>query len=151
MAGKFILTFHQRKNDRGFSLIEILLAIAILALVALGIMALLPGGYKQITNAGRSATLNHLGQMKLDHLRTLPLSHTDLTDGNHPSVGPEWPLGTDDKFTITWAVETYTPLTNSKSIIVEVGYDIYETDGSDKSSTRAIEQKRILFPTIISQ
>ena len=151
MAGRFMLICNQRKNDSGFSLIEILLAVAILALVALGIMALLPGGYKQITNAGRSATLNHLGQMKLDHLRALPLSHADLAIGDHPAGGPEWALGTDDKYTISWTVDAYTALTNSRSVIVEVGYDIYEADGTDKASIKAIEQKRILFPTIISQ
>jgi prepilin-type N-terminal cleavage/methylation domain-containing protein len=144
---------HDKKTTQeGFSLIEILIAIAILAIVALGIMALLPSGYKQITNAGRSATLNHLGQQKLDWLKGVPITHWDLFAGTHPTVTfPEWPLGASEKYSITWEVVDYTPLPNSKSVIVEVGYDIYTLGGAVKTSDQALEQKRIVFPTIITQ
>jgi prepilin-type N-terminal cleavage/methylation domain-containing protein len=144
-------TFHQRKTDRGFSLIEILLAIAILAVVALGIMALLPGGYKQITNAGRSARLNHLAQMQMDYLKTLPITASDLNVGTHPSLARLFPLGNDEKYSIKWTVTDYTAMSNSKSILIEAGYDIYNTDGSSKSTDQAIEQKRMLFTTMITQ
>ena len=141
------------KQERGFSLIEILVAIVILAVVALGIMALLPGGYKQITNAGRSATINHLGQMQLDYLRSIPVSHNDLTAGTHPTAGPLWPMpnGTADKYSVEWIVEVYTPLSNARSVMVVVGYDIHNSDGSDKPSNEALEQKRAVFPTLITQ
>jgi prepilin-type N-terminal cleavage/methylation domain-containing protein len=142
----------QKSTQEGFSLAEILIAIAILAVVSLGIMALLPSGYKQITNAGRSATLNHLGQKKLDWLKSVPITHWDLFDGTHPTVTfPEWPLGVDAKYSITWEVVDYTPLPKSKSVIVEVGYDIYTSGGASKPSDQALEQKRVLFPTIITQ
>ena len=141
------------EKDRGFSLIEILLAIAILAVVALGIMALLPGGYKQITNAGRTARINHLAQMQMDYLRTLPVTASDLNVGTHPSLARLFPLGTDEdgKYSVKWTVRDYTAMSNSKSIIIEAGYDIYNTDGTDKTSDQAIEQKRVLFTTMITQ
>lgn len=148
---------HNKKHQDGFSLVEILLAVAILALVSLGIMALLPGGYKQITNAGRSATINHLGQMQLDYLRSIPVSHTDLTDGVHPPSGSfplrPMPSGVADnaKYSVHWVVDDYTNLTNAKSVLVVVGFDIYKTDGTAKSSDEAIEQKRVVFPTLITQ
>ena len=139
------------KSQDGFSLIEILLAIAILAIVALGIMTLLPGGYKQITNAGRTATLNHLAQMQLDYLRTLPVSASDLTAGTHPGVARMFPLGADAKYSVRWIVRDYTPMSNSKSVIIEAGYDIFEADGSNKGTNKAIEQKKVLFTTMITQ
>lgn len=141
----------QKTEERGFSLIEILIAIAILALVALGIMALLPGGYKQITNAGRSARMNHLAQMQMDYLRTLPVTASDLSAGTHPAAARLFPLGVDEKYSIKWTVRDYTAMSNSKSIIVEAGYDVYNADGSDKSTNAAIEQKKILFTTMITQ
>jgi prepilin-type N-terminal cleavage/methylation domain-containing protein len=147
-----MLATEKERPEQGFSLVEILIAIVILALVALGIMALLPGGYKQITNSGRTATLNHLGQMQLDYLRTLPITHNDLVAATHPTSGiPLWPLGSDQKYSVKWTVDVYTPLTNTRSVLVEVGYDIYNTDGSSKNSSETLEQKRIVFPTMISQ
>ncbi len=142
------------QTQEGFSLIEILVAIVILSLVALGIMALLPGGYKQITNSGRSATLNHLGQMQLDYLRSIPVSHSDLVAGTHPTPSfPKWPMpgGSADKYSVHWVVEDYTALTNAKSVIVVAGYDIYDSAGTLKSDSEALEQKRIVFPTLITQ
>lgn len=143
-----------KNRGNGFSLIEILVAVVILAIVALGIMALLPGGYKQITNSGRSATMNHLGQMQLDYLRSIPVSHNDLIAGTHPTPSfPDWPMpnGAADKFSVHWIVEDYTPLINAKSVMVVVGYDIYNADGTEKGDTEALEQKRVVFPTLITQ
>jgi prepilin-type N-terminal cleavage/methylation domain-containing protein len=138
--------------ESGFSLIEILLAVAILAMVALGIMALMPNGYKQITNAGRRSTLNHIAQMKLDYLRSIPVTHNDLTAGTHPTIIPEWPMpnGSADKYSVHWIVRDYTPLSNSKAVMVIVGYDIYNPDGTLKTSG-AIEQERFVFSTLITQ
>jgi prepilin-type N-terminal cleavage/methylation domain-containing protein len=149
-------TSDKKKFQDGFSLVEILVAVVILALVSLGIMALLPGGYKQITNAGRSATINHLGQMQLDYLRSIPISHGDMTLGIHPTVNfplRPMPSGAEDnaKYSVHWVVEDYTSLSNARSVEVVVGFDIYATDGSPKSGDEAIEQKRVLFPTLITQ
>ena len=141
-----------KKNEEGFSLIEILIAVAILAIVCLGIMALMPAGYVQITNAGRTATLDHIAQMKLDYLRSIPISHADLVAGTHPTPSfPEWPMpnGSADKYSVHWTVENG-PVTNSRSVTVVVGYDIYNSDGTSKTSG-AIEQKRVVFPTLITQ
>jgi prepilin-type N-terminal cleavage/methylation domain-containing protein len=55
-------------RTKGFTLIEVLVVVVILAFVALGIIALLPNGYKQITTAGRISVLNHLGYQQLDTL-----------------------------------------------------------------------------------
>jgi prepilin-type N-terminal cleavage/methylation domain-containing protein len=143
-------------EEKGFSLIEILIAVAILAVVCLGIMALLPSGYKQITNAGRTATLDHIAQMQLDYLRSIPISHNDLTAGHHPtSPNPNvnWPMpnGATDKYSVYWIVTDYTPMTNSKAVRVYVGYDMFNSDGTAKASDAAIVQKTKVFTTMITQ
>ena len=140
-----------KKGEEGFSLVEILLAVAILAIVCLGIMALLPNGYMQITNAGRKATIDHIGQRQLDYLRSIPVTHIDLTAGTHPTA-ILWPMpnGVDDKYSVYWEVDDYTSLTNARSVRVYVGYDVHNADGSDKTSG-ALEQQQKVFTTLITQ
>src|SRR3990172_1582378 len=101
-------------QQEGFSLIELLVAIAILSVAIMGIVALLPTGYSHINTAGRISTMNHLGQQKLDQLRTLDFEDANLTAGTHPTGGESFPErpsyiaedGTDiyDDYTITWEV-----------------------------------------------
>jgi len=146
---------HSEIVENGFSLIEILIAVAILSIVCLGIMALMPNGYKQITNAGRTATMDHIGQMQLDYLRSIPITHNDLTAGHHPtSPSPyvNWPMpnGSADKFSVYWYVQNYTPLTNARIVNVYVGYDTYNANGTAKT-TGAITQKTKIFTTVITQ
>ncbi|HEY4491435.1 MAG TPA: prepilin-type N-terminal cleavage/methylation domain-containing protein, partial [Acidobacteriota bacterium] len=78
-------------QQEGFSLIELLVAIAILSVAIIGIVALLPTGYSQIGTAGRISTMNHLGQQKLDQLRTLDFEDANLTAGTHPTGGESFP------------------------------------------------------------
>jgi prepilin-type N-terminal cleavage/methylation domain-containing protein len=118
--------------NKGFTLIEILVVVLILAFVSLGIMALLPSGYQQITNAGRLSTMNHLGYEKLDQLKALPFSHTDLTAGDYPTLPTQRALAAPfNGYSITWnVVDNPAPFTNVKAVTVEVGYMLWNSDGS---------------------
>jgi len=137
-----------KQNEKGFTLVEILATIAIMAIAILGIMALMPSGYKEITNAGQLSTMNHLGQMKLDQLRIEGVSHPDLTNGIHPGSIPEWPMGASELYSIKWTVTDNVPAANMKSIQVEVGYDMYEADGTPV--TESLNQRVYRFTTYIT-
>ncbi|MCI0412487.1 type II secretion system GspH family protein [bacterium] len=138
--------------NKGFTLIEILIVVLILAVVALGIMALLPSGYQQITNAGRLSAINHLGYEKLDQLKALGYTNGDLIDGFHPTPNLIR-LDSDPEFkgySITWNVDDAEPFTGVKKVTVEVGYMLWELDGSDYLvSTKFQMQQR--FVTYISR
>ena len=56
-------------NEKGFTFIELLIAVVILAVITVSIMGLLPQAYRQITNGGRISVINHLGYEKLDQLQ----------------------------------------------------------------------------------
>lgn len=131
---------------------EILIVVLILAVVALGIMALLPSGYQQITNAGRLSAINHLGYEKLDQLKALGYTNGDLIDGFHPTPNLIR-LDSDPEFkgySITWNVDDAEPFTGVKKVTVEVGYMLWELDGSDYLvSTKFQMQQR--FVTYISR
>jgi len=120
---------------QGFTLIEILVSIAILSVAILGILALLPIGYTQITKAGRMSTLNHLAQDKIDELRAIPIASNDLLNGLHPSTGLGDPLNVEfphdqdsnipTTYSVRWIVDSDSPATDMKKVIVEVGYNIF--------------------------
>ncbi|MCI0412806.1 prepilin-type N-terminal cleavage/methylation domain-containing protein [bacterium] len=147
----------KQSTQNGFTLIEILVAIVVLTAAILGAMALLPTSYKQITNAGRTTTMDHLAQMKMDVLRSLPITSSDLTDGTHPATPEFYTAGSADKsktetFSVKWVVTDYTPMLNSKAVIVEVGFGVYNDDGSLKTSTEeGIELIKQLYTTFITQ
>jgi prepilin-type N-terminal cleavage/methylation domain-containing protein len=137
--------------NKGFTLIEILIVVLILAFVALGTMALLPSGYQQVTNAGRLSTINHLGYEKLDELKALGYSHADLTAGPHPALPTARRL-TDplfDGYSITWNVVDDTPFADVKAVTVEVGYMLWNTNGSPVTNNKF--QLRQRFVTYITR
>jgi prepilin-type N-terminal cleavage/methylation domain-containing protein len=150
-------TGHHRL-DNGFSLVEILVCIVILAVGIIGIVGVLPQGIGQVTDAGRISTINHLGQQKMDQLRGTFFSAKDLAAGNHPSIGlgdvddvetndqwPEIPKG----YSRTWRV-TENPA-GVKTVVVEVGFNIFDDTGTSLNSTKRIVQKRTKFSTIVTQ
>ena len=140
-----------KHNHNGFTLIEILIAIVIMGLVALGIFALLPSGYTQTTNAGRLSIMSHYGQQKMDQLRGLPYNSEPLTNGLHPSTGPEF---YDTNYTITWYVSDYTIISPAKSIQVEVGYNIYKPGPpafNPRPANSGTNQSKYTFRTYVTQ
>ncbi|MCI0551898.1 MAG: prepilin-type N-terminal cleavage/methylation domain-containing protein [Anaerolineae bacterium] len=125
------------KND-GFTLVEILISMAILAIAIIGIIAAFPQALKQVAQSEHISTINHLGQAKLDELRGLPWNDNDLLDGTHPSTGLGDPaaIETADNYTIIpgsysrgWRV-TDIDSGLRKQVKVTVGYLIYDDAGN---------------------
>jgi len=140
-------------REKGFSLIEILVVVLILALVAIGILALLPSGYKQVTTAGRLSVLNHLGYEKIDTLKSLGYSHADLIAGDHPTaIGDRRLTDPDLKgYSIRWQVVPDEPRPNVKTVVVEAGYMIYEWNGAPKPPSSKQFQMKQEFVTYVTQ
>lgn len=144
-------------HQKGFTLIEILVVMVILAFVALGIFALLPNGYKQVTAAGRLSVLNHLGYQQIDSLKSLGYSDPALDFGDHPAVIANRRLDTTDPdltgYSIRWRVDPPdpgTPVANVKTVLVEVGYMLYDLNGSSLPSNSQNQMKQ-QFITYIAQ
>lgn len=150
------------KRDDGFTLIEILVAIVILATAILGIMALFPSSYRQITNSSRMSAINHLGRQKVDQLRATYFDDKDLADGLHPSTGAsppetfpervsytnEWGNVYSD-YSIEWVVDDGSPQADMKTITVTVGYGLYDSSGNPTSNVQ--DQYSATFETYVSR
>ena len=135
------------RRETGFSLIEILVAILILSLVALSIMALLPKGHWQVTEAGRLSTISHLANQKIDYLKTLNSTHFDLTAGIHPTnpalyriQSPPYPTELNG-YSIRWTVSPDSPTTGVTTVLVEVGYMIFDTSGNSLTNNQQFQIK----------
>jgi prepilin-type N-terminal cleavage/methylation domain-containing protein len=141
-------------HTKGFTLIEVLIVVVILAFVALGIMALLPNGYKQVTTAGRISVLNHLGYQQIDKLKSEGYSHLDLIAGDHPTIIADRRLTDSDLkgYSLRWFVEDVSPPpANVKKVVVEAGYMIYQTNGSPFPAPLQKNQMTQQFITYITQ
>lgn len=136
-------------NEKGFTFIELLIAVVILSVITVSIMGLLPQAYRQITNGGRISVMNHLGYEKLDELQSLGYSHADLTAGTHSAPGgyrldPDF-IGYSRKWTVTDDV----PVPGVKTILVEVGYQLYQPNGTVIPQNPF--QLREVFSTYVTQ
>ena len=145
-------------SENGFSLIELLIAVAILGAAIIGIVALLPQGYSHIGTAGRISTMNHMGQQKLDQLRNLSYNDVYLLDGVHPSTGPERPIYLDADgtniyadYSIKWEVQEDLPQADMKTVVVEVGHQLYDHLGNPIPFEDVLHQRVIRFQTYISK
>jgi prepilin-type N-terminal cleavage/methylation domain-containing protein len=96
-------------KEEGYTLVEILIAIAILAFGLLAVATMQVTAIKtNATASGISQGLT-LGQAKVEELMNLPYSA--LSDGSSPSTG---------KYTVFWNVAVNVPVTDSKTIRVIV-------------------------------
>jgi prepilin-type N-terminal cleavage/methylation domain-containing protein len=147
------------QKQKGFTLVELLVAIVILAVGIIGIVTLFPQSYMHVGNAGRLSVMNHLGQQKLDTLKTLSYSDPNLVDGMHPSPGPVERVsyvdssGKDiyENYTIRWEVRDDQPRVNMKTIIVEVAHQLYDSSNTPLNTSQAMNQKVIHFQTYVTQ
>ncbi len=139
-------------NEKGFTLIELLVAVLILAVITVSIMGLLPQAYRQITNGGRISVINHLGYEKLDELHSLGYSHADLTAGTHPPAPANYRLTDPDfqGYSVKWTVTEDAPTAGVKTVLVEVGYQLYQTNGTLIPQNQQPFQIREVFSTYVT-
>ncbi len=139
-------------DKKGFSLLEVLVGVAIFMIGMIGVAALLVSTVKHNAFSGNMSEATYLAESKLEDLMELPGTHTDLTDkqasglsshglGGLNSVGDladgsETSLGKNKKFSLYWNIAENEPLENSKTIKVIAQWDI-------KGNTRQISLQAI--------
>jgi type IV pilus assembly protein PilV len=110
------------QNDAGFTIIEVVIAISILAVGLLGVAAMQTSAIQVNSAAGQMTTRMNWAQDKMEELMALPYTDTLLVDNNsavgvmtnHTDTSP--PTG----YTITWSVDNHNPVPNTKRIVVTV-------------------------------
>lgn len=103
-------------RDRGFTLIEVLIALVIFATGMLALALCVPMATKRIVKAGTQTRASSLASETAEELLTVPYGHGDLTAGTHDD--PTNPH--DGVYFVRWVVEDDQPLANCKRITVKV-------------------------------
>ena len=112
------------QNDAGFTIIEVVIAISILAVGLLGVAAMQTSAIQVNSAAGQMTTRMNWAQDRMEELKALAFSDPWLEeDGNPPGVdsaGNPHQEPISDEYTVSWNVTNDTPVPNTKQIVVTV-------------------------------
>ena len=108
------------RSDRGATLIELMIALVMLAIGILAVGQLFPAGSRGQLQARMTTSANYYGQEKLEQLASLAWTDAALTPGRHPSSGTET-LGDSGQWHRFYEVSTMaSPIDNLKKVTVTV-------------------------------
>jgi len=112
------------QKDAGFTLIEIVIAISILAVGLLGVAAMQTSAIQVNSAAGQMTTRMNWAQDKMEELKALAFSDPWLESAGNPpgvdSAGNSHEQTTSDGYTVRWDVADNTPVPNTKRIVVTI-------------------------------
>jgi prepilin-type N-terminal cleavage/methylation domain-containing protein len=94
----------QSKSTKGFTLIEVMIALVILAVGLLALMALQIVSIKANAFSSEMTYSTMLAQQQLETLRNKGFSDADLTAGNHTLSPPLPPDAKGGSYTVSWQV-----------------------------------------------
>ena len=104
------------KNKKGFSMIEMLVAIVVLALGIMSIVGVFPMSLRVAENMRAITKGTAYAHQKLEELRTIPYNTPLLSVGLHPSS----PETLENNFVRTYEVEDSIPAPGMKRVKVKV-------------------------------
>jgi prepilin-type N-terminal cleavage/methylation domain-containing protein len=103
------------QNDAGFTIIEVVIAISILAVGLLGVAAMQTSAIQVNSAAGQMTTRMTLAQDNMEELKALAFSDPWLEAAGNPHEQI-----ISDVYTVRWDVDEDKPVPNTKRIVVTV-------------------------------
>ena len=109
--------------ERGASLVEVMVALVVLAVGILAVGRLFPAGSQSQMQSRMTTTAAYYARQKAEYLRTLPGSHADMAVGRHPAGTATEDLGDNGSWHRYYDVATLpAPLTSVRRIVVTVNW-----------------------------
>lgn len=111
----------RRACARGFSLIELMIALIVLSIGIFAVGRLFPEGQRGQTQDRLQASAGYLAQEELERLSGLSWTDADLAIGRHPSGGAVQSCGSHGRWSRWYDVEAMdAPLDDLKKVTVHV-------------------------------
>jgi len=112
------------RNANGFTLIEALVAVAVMAIVVSGLASMGVTTIQADTQSRRVSAATALAQAKLEELRGLRRSNTAWTVASHHETGPDEIAETEVSYTRQWTVQNnYNSYNKLSRVTVTVSWD----------------------------
>ena len=112
-----------RNDSRGVSLVEVLIALLVLAFGVLAVGRMFPASSRAQVQDHLLTGANNLAQEKIEDLSVLAWGDTALTVGRHPTGSASETIGTNSEWHRFYVVSSMTaPLDNLRKIDVTVNY-----------------------------
>lgn len=118
-------------NNQGYSMVETMIAIAIMSIAILGIISMQASSGTSVRKSGDATIAISLGTARLEQL--MALSYIDLFN---PAVAPpasENQGPGDRSFIVEWAAAADTPVSNTARITVDVSW-LPQTGGTGRQT-----------------
>lgn len=105
------------KSQQGFSVLEVIIAISILAVGLLAVASMQASSLRSTAGAYRTTEGTSLAQDRLELLMSLPYGDSLLSPGSHTDSSP--PPG----YAIGWTIAENSPVSNTKRLTVTVSWN----------------------------
>lgn len=121
-------------NEKGLTLVELLVVCVIIAIAFMGLAGLFPVGTRNISESKMRTIATDLAQEKMEVLLNAQSSDSDLSEGTHADPGNP----VKSSFNRYWSVVDGSPVTGMKRIEVWVTYP----HGTTTREVRLVSHRR---------
>ncbi len=105
-----------RGSERGFGIVELAMALVVLAIGVLGLAALTPMGTRSAAQSGEVTRASELASAQAEKLLATPFGDPDLAPGAHQAPTYPYPGG----YYLTWQVEDDQPIALCKRVTLTI-------------------------------
>ncbi|MBI5170068.1 MAG: prepilin-type N-terminal cleavage/methylation domain-containing protein [Candidatus Eisenbacteria bacterium] len=111
-------------RERGFSLLELMVALIVLSIGVLAVARLFPAGTHGQTQDKLQSTANYLAQEELERLGALAFDDAQLSIGRHPAGSATQACGPNDRWSRWYEVAAVPPpLDDLKKVTLHVTWN----------------------------
>ena len=101
-------------DGRGFTLVEVMIALVVMSIGVLALASLLPMGTKKISNSASRTRASELAATLAERLLATPYADEALVEGAHDDDQNPY----DGQYYLSWSVEDDQPITACKRVTV---------------------------------